>query len=457
MDQQQSVFVRDRIISVIAILLLGLLLRISFLSLYGGWDNKLYDSLYDQNIYIDIAQNLNKGYGFVTSTDVWIADAYTPTSIVSPVYPLFLAGIWSVLGYSLTSVRLIQILLSLITIFITYDLATRLFSPQVGLVAGILAAVNPVMLMYVRPIMTEALFIPILYIVIYLEYFIAKGTRRAGLYLLFGAFSALLCMIRNEAFVLIPLLVLYQAIIRKQNNQKYEWKKFIWSCLAVILVSVPYCYFNFQNQGEFSPSRNGKWAIWDFTWMAEMRNHPEWKDVPLPERTLIPDWDQKTETERDQYLFDVAINFIKENPKIFLIQRFKNIFAAYPIIPLEIIPPPIGNKGLVTRPDGADFSSTSLDDIVHYVSAAEKIRVVFFRNIFFLCIPGIVLVFSRHQWEQTLVIIPIFWNVLYTFLIFGKERYRIPADPLLIIMASLTIVEIVERLSLQNQQKAYVD
>jgi len=431
---------RDRKFIIFIILFLGLILRICFLGVFGGFDDKLYDSLYDQNIYIDIALNLAQGNGFVTSNEIWIADPYVPTSIVTPIYPLFLAMIWSIFGFSLTSVRLIQTLLSLIIPFVTYDLARRFFSQKVGIIAGFLAAVNPVSIMYVRPIMTEGLFIPILNIVIYILYFLTSNKRHVGLYVLFWFLFSLLCMIRNECFVLLVLMCLYLFLLKVTKNSNVEWKKLLISSFTLILVFTPYCLNNYQTQGRFSPVRNSKWAMWDHTWMKEMRNHPEWKDIKLPERILVPDWNNKTEVERDNFLYKISIEFIKENPRIFLIQRIKNVLCAYPIIPIELIPPPIGNHGLYSRPDGADFSPTSLDDVVHYVSSAEIIRLYFFRIILILSIPAIFTILKNRNWPSTIVIIIVLWNVLYTFLLCGKERYRIPIDSFLIILASVSIV-----------------
>ncbi|NMB87324.1 MAG: glycosyltransferase family 39 protein [Chloroflexi bacterium] len=414
---------------------------LGFLTIFGGLDNALHDSLFDQNIYIDIGTNLLSGLGFVTSTDFWIAVPFQTTGIVSPIYPLFLACIWSLCGYSLVFVRLIQVALSITVVFITYDLACRLFSNRVGILAGIMTAICPVLVMYVRPIMTETLFIPIIYLLIYISYFLATAPKWWH-FLLFGIFGSLACILRSEAFLLIPMLLFYLLIVKIIAKDHFKWYMYGIIAAATLLVLLPYSLFNYKTQGSYLPIRNNKWAIWDFTWMAEMRDTPEWSNIALPERRLVPDWDSKTEAERDLYLYNIAIDFIKENPRTFLIQRVKNFQWAYPLLPLEMIDPPLGNRGQAIIPDGAQFGPTSLDDIVHYITPAEIIRVTYFRWVFLLTIPGCYLILARRQWKQSILVFTFLWNVIYVTLIFGKERYRIPVEPILIILSSYSSIEI---------------
>src|SRR5262249_33049617 len=91
---------------------LALVLRLAYLALFGGLDGVIHDSFEDQYLYLDIARNVASGKGFVTSTDLWVATAGQPSSLVAPAYPVTLALIFRLTGESLIIVRLLQVLVS---------------------------------------------------------------------------------------------------------------------------------------------------------------------------------------------------------------------------------------------------------------------------------------------------------------------------------------------------------
>ena len=57
----------------------------------------------------------------------------------TPGYPLFIAAVYRVFGERNTAVLLVQVLLSAVTVYLAYLLATRTWSSTIGLVAAVLA------------------------------------------------------------------------------------------------------------------------------------------------------------------------------------------------------------------------------------------------------------------------------------------------------------------------------
>jgi 4-amino-4-deoxy-L-arabinose transferase-like glycosyltransferase len=151
--------------------------RVGYMLIFGGFDHEIHDSMSDQFIYIDIGQNLADGKGFVTSVDTFIADAGELTSISPPLYPYFLAGVFSVFGKNLIAVRLIHILLSFVVVAVTYWLGKEIFSENIGRVSGILVAVHPAYIMYVRPIMSESIFFALVALMALTAYWILKHPK----------------------------------------------------------------------------------------------------------------------------------------------------------------------------------------------------------------------------------------------------------------------------------------
>jgi 4-amino-4-deoxy-L-arabinose transferase-like glycosyltransferase len=436
-------------IRLLAILITALIARLAFLVFFGGFDNQLHDSMADQTIYIDIAQNLADGKGFVLSTPTWVADAGMPTAIVPPLYPIFLALIFRIFGASLLAVRWITIFLSLWVVWVAYDLGGKLFNPTVGTLAGLITALYPALVMYVRPIMSEGIFFPLIALLVWLterltrsaEQLTRKGARwyQAALW---GLTAGLSILTRTESIILAGLLFLY--IIFMQRKQKsFSW---LFSLAAPIglagLVLLPAAVYNFTTQGNFTPLPNAKWKMWDHTYWAGMSARPENQGKHFPEQALVPNWSTSTETERDAYLWGMALNFIESNPKIFISQRFEQLLWSYPLLPLEEIPPPFGNKGASLLPDGRNYGPTSLDDVVRYITPAEKLRVWFFRLTFLLMLVGMVwMVWKKRAGAYWLALV-LFYSVFHSMFLVGSERMRLQIEPTLILVASYGIYEL---------------
>jgi len=147
----------QNLIIAISILLLALIVRLLFILTLGA-DERIYDSLYDQYIYIDLARSIVAGRGLSLSHGVFVADAYTPTSIQPPVYPLILPALFFFFGESYFPIRLLQVALGAGVCVVTYLITGKILGRSVGLVAALIVCVYPPLVMYTRPIMTEALY-----------------------------------------------------------------------------------------------------------------------------------------------------------------------------------------------------------------------------------------------------------------------------------------------------------
>jgi hypothetical protein len=422
------------------LLLLALLTvgsRLIFLAAFGGFDERLHDSLQDQNIYLDIARNLVAGRGFVVSNDMWVATPGKPTSIVTPLYPLFIAASFRVFGDSLIPLRLLQVLLALVVVVPVYVLGCRIFGQRAGAIAGTLVALYPPLVMYVRPIMSEALFFPLLALLLAVSAALDRPAPPRALLVLWGLLAGLAALVRTEAIFLAVVLLAYFAVRHWRSAGRRRLAPFVLALVTLGLTLLPYASYNYLAHGYFSPTPNKKWAFWEHTWWAEMRQHPEWEGVVLPERRLVPDWAGKTEAERDAYLGQLGLHFVYEHPGIYLVQRVKQLYQSYPLLPTEEILPRLGKGGGSARPDGYQYGSTSLDDSVRYRTPAEKVRVWAFRLAAVLAACGLLLLVRRRQREAYwLALIPL-WNIVCVILFNGNERYRLQIDPYLILFSAV--------------------
>jgi len=82
----------------------------------------------------------------------------TPHAHISkgPFYPLFLAGIYRLVGHDQTTVRVVQAIISALSVVLIYALGKQVFGrPAVGLVAAGLASVYPPFISYTGWLLTE--------------------------------------------------------------------------------------------------------------------------------------------------------------------------------------------------------------------------------------------------------------------------------------------------------------
>src|SRR5258707_9213718 len=103
-------------------LVLGLAVRLLVLASTSTLDTKIVD----EQQYAQLATNLQAGYGL----------AWAPgnlTSIRPPLYPAFLAAVWSITGaHNLQAIRILQILIALATTGLVYQLGLRTYGAATG-------------------------------------------------------------------------------------------------------------------------------------------------------------------------------------------------------------------------------------------------------------------------------------------------------------------------------------
>jgi 4-amino-4-deoxy-L-arabinose transferase-like glycosyltransferase len=113
-------------------------------------------TIWDERDYNALAVNLVERGEFALSPG-------RPTSIRPPLYPAFVAGVYSTCGLeNFRAVRLLQVVISLGTVVLVYRLGTMLHSRRVGTWAAGLCAFYPSLLAYNNLLLTEVLFTALL-------------------------------------------------------------------------------------------------------------------------------------------------------------------------------------------------------------------------------------------------------------------------------------------------------
>jgi 4-amino-4-deoxy-L-arabinose transferase-like glycosyltransferase len=130
------------------ILLVGVVLRIVLLF----WFQDLPPRIVDEQSYNQVAVNLVNHGEFSSEPGI-------PTSLRPPLYPAILAGVYSVFGVeNYQAVRILQVVVSLLTVVLVWRLGSLVFSPRVGLWAAALFCFYPSFIGLNYLLLTEVFF-----------------------------------------------------------------------------------------------------------------------------------------------------------------------------------------------------------------------------------------------------------------------------------------------------------
>jgi len=426
--------------SLLAILTLALIVRVCFI-LADASDERIYDSLYDQYVYLDLAKSLVSGHGCSLGYDVFIASKGYPTSIEPPMYPLVLAALLGIFGHHLPAVRLFNAVAGSLTCGIIYLIGKKAFGQKVGLWAGGLAAVYPLFVMYVRPIMPECLYTFLVSLLVLLLLHLTMDSFRGVHFLIWGLLVGVAFLTRAESLGLSLLASgfgIWTLWRRRVRFGQVAAGVLLGLCGFIVIVG-PWGIRNWTAQGSFHLLPTKKYVLWDLNWLRYKREiEPEWREYLNAQYYAIPGYDSLSELERDQYLQRLAIDFICQHPATFVKYAITRVANAYPIVPREMLPPPIGYWGIRERPED-DYAYDSLDDYPLYSRPAEKLRVWSFRLVFICALSATAVLIRQKKWAVLVIILPLCFNMVSSALFVGTERLRSPFDPYLIILASYTM------------------
>lgn len=228
-------------------LAVGFLLRFHAAFVAPHPDSNLASTtLGDQILYDDIGWNVASGQGF----KVVVNGQIVPSAFITgPLYPLFLASIYVVVGHDVQAVRFVQCLLGVALIWILYELGKHLFSPAVGLLAAVFCAGYPAFIRLGRLegpafLMSENLFLPLFCLSILT---LVHLTRRPTFFNQVTAGICLglttLCRATTLAF---PVALLVWLMSLRRWSFLSSLRTAGWVTLAMGLVVAPWTWRNYQ-------------------------------------------------------------------------------------------------------------------------------------------------------------------------------------------------------------------
>lgn len=177
-----------------------------------------------------------------------------PTVFIMPLYPLFLAGVFRFFGWGvagMTAVRIIQALISNLTVWLAFRLGRKLFNTGTGLTAAALTAFYIPSVISTGYALTETIFTALLLLLVYLSIeFSDRPTVWKFVVLGIVWTASVLC---RPTIGLYPVFLFLFLLLCRKVNFRSMLKLGLAMGVAFIIIMTPWWMRNYREYNEFIP------------------------------------------------------------------------------------------------------------------------------------------------------------------------------------------------------------
>lgn len=329
--------------------------------------------------------------------------AGTSTAFWPPLYPFFLAALYSIFGYHFLVVRLAQALLGAVAVVATTLVASEIFDRRTALLVGLGMTFYPHLVYFGAWLIPEALYVSLLTVTVLVAIKLQKRPcwlGFAGLGLLLGLDT----LAKPATLMLLPLLALWViASLKTQPARRFGYLVLLG--VFTVLSIAPWTVRNSLVFGSIVPvSTNGGYTFYGANNEQAFGGHREGFPPPLP---------GLSEPEADREYYRLGADWITRYPLD--AARLAVAKLARLLSPLSV----------------ASYEND------YPLPLAAVIRLVYAAFLTLACV-GMVL--SLPRWRDVFVLYVLVVRVLIgTVMFYGDARYTLPMVPALVIYASFAI------------------
>ncbi len=398
-----------------------------------------YFPLHDSLTYQSIAYNLLRERCYCLLP-------HLPTVDRAPLWPAIIAVIYGTLGPHDHTVRLFLSMIGSVTCVLIYCFARDLYSKQIGIIAGIFAAIYPFLYIYDGWLYSESLFTCLLQALCYTLYRL-QYTPRRSLQLLSGLLIGLLSFTRPNGLAILILFLLWCFVLRHVKvlqKRDVRWSMITTLLVALVLV-IPWSIRNYMVTHAFVPIAVGDGKVLLGAYNDMILQKPYYLgvwilptiSVPSVARQFSTDCAGPCEVQRDDTYRSYAERWVLQHPN------------NMPYL-LELH---ISNTWQTTTQE-ADLPINRFParDTVRFVVIMMKILTPL---VFLLAALGLIV--TRKRWRDLLFIyLVIAFTLIQCILLYGSARFRAPIEPMLILLAAGAIWSISTRLKKHRRYREAV-
>lgn len=356
--------------------------------------------MFDATMYEAIGNNLATSFKYC---DIQGKE----TVIYTPGYPLFIAAVYWFTGRHYFNVRVAQSLVNSLMVLIIFFIAKRVFNRRTAYLSAIISMLYPFFIYNCGELLRETLYsfilaLSVLSLLRVIDNFSSKRIAISGICLGFT-------FMVKPVLAFFPLLVFLWLLFYRD---RLKLKKTIWLmvvyCFTILLVMLPWVVRNGMVFHKFIPTAQmGGWTLWVGNNPRATGGGEAYHDPVILEK--YDNW-----TERDKAYKDEALKYIKNNPARFLKLSIKKLIQLYKIMPISNI-----------------YEGTN--------DRNKIISILSYGVLFPFFIAGLFLNLKTGR-ESIIIYFVLALNTVIHMVFPAMIRYRLPAEPYIIMFASSAIV-----------------
>jgi 4-amino-4-deoxy-L-arabinose transferase-like glycosyltransferase len=359
--------------------------------------------------YHRLAVGLANGSGYINEAGA--ATAWRP-----PGYPAFLAGLYSLFGASVRAATFAQALLGAATVLLIVALGWILIGWHESVVAGFIAAIYPSLTWLSRLLLSENLALFLIVASLCLAAIVLRSPR-VWLAALLGIVLGFSLLVRgaNLLFAIVLLAGVIVALARGNTNWKRIATIAFVAIAAITVTMLPWTVRNYRVFGAFVPvATQDGFGLYASYWPPVRNGRIIWGTLPGKEDPNVETASRLTdEVAQSKYFQRVTFQGLRDEPgRFFRLIPSKMISLVVPL-DWEILPHPVGSGRKVNW------------GYILIVLPALAGFILVWRN--------------RRPGQWLLWVIPIL-VLVQTVLFYGSPRFRLAAEPIAILLASVALV-----------------
>jgi 4-amino-4-deoxy-L-arabinose transferase-like glycosyltransferase len=197
------------------------LILLAFAAIYAAF---LFINLPDMAIHWDEISHFNGGLMLIRGQ---LYQYIMTSSFYPPVFNLFTAGFFAVGGPSVLTGRLVAVTFSLLTLFVVYELAQRMYGPKTALVSSVLLGVMPGLFWLSRIALIETALIFVFSLSMLFLFKWLNTNQERDRILCIAAFAVGIA-VKYQTLVLAPIIVIASLLVfQKGNYLKAELARYL--------------------------------------------------------------------------------------------------------------------------------------------------------------------------------------------------------------------------------------
>jgi 4-amino-4-deoxy-L-arabinose transferase-like glycosyltransferase len=412
------------------------------------------EPLLDEKLYLQRAEALLNGEGFIGSYQSWVRHEGSPLlselpqytgSYQPPFYTVFIAAIYATTHHSVFAVKFIQVILSSVTVGIVYWIGCAWFERRTALIAAAFCAVYPNLIAFSHLLWTETVFTFLVTLAFGLLTNAAPVPSKKRCAIV-GMLLAMAALTRAAILYFLPILFIW-FVVGHWKNRSQAVGRFALTGLMLIATLAPWTIRNYKvhdawviidTNGPFNVWRGnaGKQTFRDRPHAPKLSYAPPFESIPImPVRAnWMPDLielarqrhstPQPTDIQVVETAKFEAIKNIKNDPAYFAQAAVYKLIDMWNPTSFMIRHFQLGQYGPV-HPTTQIIIEWSA--ILTYVLAM------------LLAFPGLLLhLRNRYTW---LIVLMVAYFCAIHAIAFGLTRFRLPLMPFIIMLAAAGVTK----------------